>query len=303
MKAGKHAITVNYIERAGGETLNVSYSGPGLNKQAIPASALYRSSSANAVSNSLRNADNPADAVNGLSYAYYQGAWNNVPNFSALTPVKTGDVTDLSLAPRTRNDDFAFSFTGYVNVPADGTYTFYTTSDDGSVLSIGGTVVVNNDGLHAEQERSGTIGLKAGKHAITIGYLDRAGLEVLKMSYAGPGISKQAVPASALYRSANASRTAVTTAASTSSALPSAPLSVFPNPSTDGRPTITWQAKQAQDVTLRIFNKQGTMVSLLTRAVPAGESTFQLPTALVSGTYYLRATIDGEPQNFTLVVE
>ncbi|WP_375433614.1 PA14 domain-containing protein [uncultured Hymenobacter sp.] len=299
LKAGKHAITVGYFERSGGEILNVSYAGPGLSKQSIPASALYRTSSASTVVTGLRNPENPSDAVSGISYAYYQGAWSNVPNFSSLTSVKTGNGTAFSLAPRTRNDDFAFSFTGYVDVPTDGTYTFYTTSDDGSVLSIGETVVVNNDGLHAEQERSGTIGLKAGKHAITVGFFDRSGQEVLNVSYSGPGVNKQVIPASALYRSSSASRTAI----ASSSALPSAPLSVFPNPNTDGRPTITWQAKQAQDVTLRIFDKQGTMVSLLTRSVPEGESTFRLPNTLVRGTYYLRATIDGEPQNFTLVVE
>lgn len=305
LKAGKHAITVGFFERGGGEVLNVSYEGPGISKQSIPASALYRTSSTVAPAPGLRNPDNPSDAVSGLSYAYYQGSWSTVPVFNSLTPVKTGNIASFSLEPRTRNDSFAFSYTGYIDVPADGTYTFFTTSDDGSVLSIGETVVVDNNGLHAEQERSGTIGLKAGKHAITVGFFERTGQEVFNVSYDGPGFDKQVIPASILYRSAGASvaKAAAVSSDASVSALPTAPLSVYPNPSTDGRPTITWQAKQAQDVTLRIFNKQGTLVSLLTRSVPAGESSFQLPSTLVSGTYYFRATIDGEPQNFTLVVE
>ena len=54
--------------------------------------------------------------------------------------------------------------------------------------------------LHGAIEKSGTIGLKAGKHAISVGYFQQGGGRILTVSYSGPGISKQAVPASALYR-------------------------------------------------------------------------------------------------------
>ncbi|UOG76652.1 PA14 domain-containing protein [Hymenobacter tibetensis] len=298
LKAGKHAITVDYFDRGGQELLNVSYNGPGIGKQVIPTSALYRSATMGLAG--LRDADNPTNVVSGLDYAYYEGAWSNVPDFNSLSAVKTGTISAFAVTPRNRNDDFAFKYTGYIDVPADGTYTFYTTSDDGSVLIIGDRVVVNNDGLHSEAEQSGSIGLKAGKHAISVGFFERTGQQVLNVSYTGPGLGKQVVPASALYRSTSGNRTATATATAAPTALP---LSAYPNPSVDGRPTITWQAKQAQDVTLRIFNKQGTLVSLLSQSVPAGESTFKLPTTLTTGTYYLRATVDGEPQNFTLVVE
>jgi hypothetical protein len=44
-------------------------------------------------------------------------------------------------------------------------------------------------------------GLKAGKHAITVTYFDHAGEgDLLSVSYAGPGISKRAIPAAALFR-------------------------------------------------------------------------------------------------------
>lgn len=60
--------------------------------------------------------------------------------------------------------------------------------------------VVNKDGLHGAIEKSGTIGLQAGKHAISLGYLQQWGGSVLIANYEGPGISKQVIPASALYR-------------------------------------------------------------------------------------------------------
>jgi chitodextrinase len=152
----------------------------------------------------LRDADNPASTVAGLDYKYYEGTWSVLPNFDGLTAVKQGNVTNFDISPRNRNDNFGFKFSGFVNVPSDGTYTFYTSSDDGSKLYIGTTEVVNNDGLHGNQERSGTIGLKAGKHAITVIFFENGGGESLSVSYSGPNLSKTTIPASALYRAGTA---------------------------------------------------------------------------------------------------
>jgi len=156
---------------------------------------------------SLRPPDNPANTVNGLEYSYYHGTWNVMPDFSQLTPVVTGNVLNFDLSPRTQNDYFGFEYTGYVYVPTSGVYTFYTSSDDGSNLYIGNTLVVNNDSAHALQERSGTIGLQAGKHSIKVQFFERAGQEILTVSYEGQGISKQPIPSSALYRISSGTQT------------------------------------------------------------------------------------------------
>jgi parallel beta-helix repeat protein len=148
----------------------------------------------------LRDPENPSNAVAGLDYKYYEGSWSNIPNYDALTPNKTGTVGSLDLSIRNRDENFGVSFKGYVNIPADGQYTFYTTSDDGSKLLIGTTEVVNNDGMHGDQERSGTIGLKAGKHAISILFLQGGGGRSLTVSYSGPNLNKQAIQASAYFR-------------------------------------------------------------------------------------------------------
>jgi hypothetical protein len=163
-----------------------------------PSTALSVTTAASII---LRNADNPGSTLAGLDYKYYEGNWSVLPNFDGLTSAKQGNVTTFDLTPRNRNDNFGFKFTGYVNVPSDGTYTFYTSSDDGSKLYIGTTEVVNNDGLHGLIEKSGTIGLKAGKHAITVTFFEAGGGESLSVSYNGPSVSKQVIPASALSRS------------------------------------------------------------------------------------------------------
>lgn len=151
----------------------------------------------------LRNADNPSNAIAGLNYKYYEGTWDNLPNFDNLTAVKTGTTAGFDLSIRNRDDNFGLVFTGYINVPTDGEYTFYTTSDDGSKLYIGSNEVVSNDGLHGLQENSGKICLKAGKHSIKVTFFENSGGEALEVRYEGPAISKKLVPNSELYRVSN----------------------------------------------------------------------------------------------------
>ncbi|OUJ66164.1 PA14 domain-containing protein, partial [Hymenobacter crusticola] len=163
----------------------------------------------NAASNSnLRTPENPANAVAGLDYKYYEGYWNALPTFSTLTPTRTGTVTTPTLTAALRDNGYAFQYTGYVTVPTDGQYTFYTTSDDGSKLYIGSTQVVNNDGLHGDVEQAGTIGLQAGTHAITIAFFENDGGQNLQVNYAGPSLAKQAIPAAAYKRVATTSNQA-----------------------------------------------------------------------------------------------
>ena len=136
----------------------------------------------------------PSSSEEGLSYAYYEGTWKSLPDFSSETPVKTGTASRITPSMRKRNDKFGLRFTGYVKVPSDGKYTFYTRSDDGSRLWIGGKQVVDNDGQHAPRERSGKVKLSAGWHAIRAAFFERAGGEVMEVYWKGPGLAKEQIP-------------------------------------------------------------------------------------------------------------
>lgn len=148
----------------------------------------------------LRDPENPSNTVNGLGYWYYEGVWNSLPDFASLTPAETGLINGVNLYPKNRDDDYAFRFAGYINVPSDGVYTFYTTSDEGSQLLIGAKLVVNNDGLHTSQERSGKIALNAGKHLFAVTFFERLGSANLSVRWAGPGIQKQIIPNTVYFR-------------------------------------------------------------------------------------------------------
>ena len=88
-------------------------------------------------------------------------------------------------------------------MPADGVYTFYLFSDDGSKMWVGADTVVDHDGLHSACEASGQIMLKAGNHPITVAYFQARGAYRLEVHYEGPGITRQPIPAAALWRAAS----------------------------------------------------------------------------------------------------
>ncbi|MDZ4702219.1 MAG: PA14 domain-containing protein [Rhodothermales bacterium] len=147
----------------------------------------------------LREPENPAGAVQGIAFEYYEQTWDFLGDFDALTPVATGVTDDIDLDESIIADGYLLRFTGYLNAPNDGQYTLYTASDDGSQMYIGDRLVVDNDSIQSIQERSGTIGLKAGLHAITVGYFERTGDAALSTSWAGPGFSKTEIPATAFF--------------------------------------------------------------------------------------------------------
>jgi len=167
-----------------------------------------------------RTPENPTGTIPGITYRFYTGTWSVLPDFAALVAVKEGTLSTFSLTPRTRNDNFGFRFAGYLDVPVAGTWTLATTSDDGSRLWIGSTLVVDNDGLHGAQERSGTIALQAGRHALTVDFFEASGGESLEVRWQGPGTARQIIPASALRRVPSASSADSLTATDIGGALP-----------------------------------------------------------------------------------
>jgi hypothetical protein len=155
-----------------------------------------------------RVGENPAATMLFLNVSYYTlSGPSTIPNFAALRPYARDRVGNISAASTNGNfltsgraDNLGALFTGYIRIPADGMYTFFTNSDDGSRLWIGNTLVVDNNGLHGMLERSGTIGLRAGVHALKVEFFENGGGAGLIASYESPQLTKRTIPATALLR-------------------------------------------------------------------------------------------------------
>lgn len=131
------------------------------------------------------------DVSSGLQFAAYQGDWNKLPDFSKLQPVEVGEAGEFSASVTKLKDHFALRFDGHIQIPVDGNYLFLLHSDDGSKLYIDGKVVVDNDGIHAGQQKRKQQQMKAGLHTVAVEFFEQAGGEELKVEFQGPSMPQQ----------------------------------------------------------------------------------------------------------------
>lgn len=97
-------------------------------------------------------------------------------------PVKGEYVVSSVSIPREVKGDIGLVLTGFLDIPEDGIYTFALHSDDGSVLTIGDRVVVDNDGAHSPREIIGQKALAKGLHPFKVTYFDyNGGILEMKM--------------------------------------------------------------------------------------------------------------------------
>jgi len=101
-------------------------------------------------------------------------------------------------------DNFSAKWTGYVNIPSSGTWTFYTNGSDGMIVEVEGapgawTTVVSDWSDHAARESSGTMALTTGWYGIRVSYYENTtNPAIAQLSYSGPGVAKQIVPQASL---------------------------------------------------------------------------------------------------------
>ena len=157
----------------------------------------------------MRLPDSADGAEPGLSCSYYELSPEDVDRLDTLTPDETAIVKRIDRSMARRDNEIALRFTGYVEVPRDGIYRFYTSDAGTSKLMIGDTLIVNNKLSRWLQRESGFIALKAGRHRLSVLYCRADQREVFysadrkaewfMVEYEGPGIKKQPIPGSVLY--------------------------------------------------------------------------------------------------------
>jgi hypothetical protein len=134
----------------------------------------------------------PSSLTN-MKYAYYEGSWQKLPEFDKLKPSASGEAADFELSVAKRGNDWALKFDGFLKIEKDGNYTFHLKSDDGSNLWINGKLVVNNDGIHPPQSKSGKAKLTKGMHKLTVAVFNAGGGFELNAEIEGPGLGRQAL--------------------------------------------------------------------------------------------------------------
>jgi hypothetical protein len=125
-----------------------------------------------------------------------------LPDFSKLTPVGSVYTKKLDIPVQDfqngfpgvtdRFEWFAVRYTGAFTVSAAGLYKFRLVSDDGSKLYVDGKLVIDNDGVHAEESVAGEVPLTAGEHTIVVEYFQGPATEIaLQLFVTAPGAAER----------------------------------------------------------------------------------------------------------------
>lgn len=140
-------------------------------------------------------------------YSTWRSSYGDmVEFFSPMTPalatntVYVGEVLDFGYTPwggmcalpgkyaQAAIDNFAALFTGYIDIPTNGTYRFQTFSDDGMVLYIDRQLVFGAwDTQDRSNEYGGDIALEAGVHEIAFAYHERGERQGFTLYWKVPG--------------------------------------------------------------------------------------------------------------------
>jgi hypothetical protein len=138
--------------------------------------------------------------------------------------------------------NFAVRWRGQVMPYYTGNYTFFSSSDDGQVLWVNGTRLINDWNTHGMSERAGQIQLVACElYDLTLEFFQATGGYGEQLSWLPPGQDKVIIPQAHLYpdpplntSTPMATRTATLTRTATRT--PTVTLTRTPTPT----PTITW---------------------------------------------------------------
>ena len=126
------------------------------------------------------------------------GEW---PELSEWTPAAEGVTDRIGKHVATRGTNYALEFTATLEVPTAGEWTFAINSDDGGWIWVDGRPVASNPGMHPATRKQGTVTLDAGPHQLRVGFTQGGGGHVLDVSWQGPGVAEQPIPASAVWTS------------------------------------------------------------------------------------------------------
>ena len=141
----------------------------------------------------------------GLGWGIYPGEWTELPDLSTQRAVFTGDAPNLLAEPQgfTR---YAAVWDGFLDIPADGGYSFHLLARDGARLMIDGIEVVKTGPPFAQVCGSagnamrydrGSLGLRAGKHKIHLEGLHSTSEGEPRLLWEGPALPMNDVPSAA----------------------------------------------------------------------------------------------------------
>jgi hypothetical protein len=150
----------------------------------------------------------PGPMLAGINFKIYPGAWTELPDFSVEKVVIEGDSPSLNASAQGFTK-YATTWDGFIDIPADGGYTFHLMARDGARVLIDGIEVAKTGPPFAQVCGSqgnamrydrGSLGLRAGNHKLHIEALHFASDGAPRLLWEGPGLPITDVPSAAYSR-------------------------------------------------------------------------------------------------------
>jgi hypothetical protein len=141
----------------------------------------------------------------GLTWKIYPGDWTELPNLAAERAIFSGESPNLQ-ADAQGFTRYATAWDGFIDIPADGGYTFHLIDRDGARLVIDGMEVAKTGPPFAQVCGSpgnalrydrGSLGLRAGQHTFHLEGLHSASQGEPRLLWEGPALPLTDVPAAA----------------------------------------------------------------------------------------------------------
>ncbi|HCN28432.1 MAG TPA: hypothetical protein DIT64_06610, partial [Verrucomicrobiales bacterium] len=138
---------------------------------------------------------------NGLRGEYHSGTNFNTLVFTRIDPLIDFPWQNGAPGQGVGADDFSVRWTGTIEAPVSGLYTFTTRSDDGVRLKLEGATIIDDWNYHPPTERSSSpVYLAAGSRTpITLEYFEAGGGAEVALLWQPPAQARTRVPTSRLY--------------------------------------------------------------------------------------------------------
>jgi len=105
--------------------------------------------------------------LTGTKYAFLNKSGFNQPSVAGGQP---NNILPTSIQSLFLNKNYKITCTGFIVIERDGHTGFSMASDDGSILSVDGTKLINNDGNHGIVTKSGSKSMRRGVKKFSIAY-------------------------------------------------------------------------------------------------------------------------------------
>ena len=157
-----------------GQTVRCSYRKESLAPATAPEALLSSPESGTGDSAAVETSSKTVGGTPGLCCEWYDYRGPRCADIDQAPLLATLTAPEVCI-PDSCHGNIGLIISGFIEVPADGVYTFSLLSDDGSYLMLDGKMVVDNDGEHSPNLLVGQHAMRRGLHPLLVRYFDHNG--------------------------------------------------------------------------------------------------------------------------------